>query len=101
MRKLEAINGEIEELRGMIAALDEEAKTKEEEQKESDEKRSAAPVGETQVLATYGVGTGEAKRTESSDPLGTLEYRTAFMEFIKHGKVTPALNPGVEARNVR
>lgn len=97
--ELEAINGEIEELRAMIAALDEEAKNKEESEEESDEKRSAAPVGETQVLATYGVGTGEAKRTEPSDPLATLEYRTAFMEFIKHGKVTPALNPGVEARN--
>ena len=97
--ELEAINGEIEELRAMIAALDEEAKNKEESEEESDEKRSAAPVGETQVLATYGVGTGEAKRTEPSDPLATLEYRTAFMEFIKHGKVTPALNPGVEARD--
>lgn len=97
--ELEAINGEIEELRAMIAALDEEAKNKEESEEESDEKRSAAPVGETQVLATYGVGTGEAKRTESSDPLGTLEYRTAFMEFIKHGKITPALKPGIEARS--
>jgi HK97 family phage major capsid protein len=96
--ELEGINGEIEELRGMIAALDEKDKKKEGPEKESDEKRSAAPVGETQVMATYGVGAGEVRKAEPGDPLGTLEYRTAFMEFIKFGKVTPALKPGVEAR---
>jgi HK97 family phage major capsid protein len=92
---LETLNGEIAELRGMIDAI----KEPEAGGGTQPEQRSAGPVGITQVLGTYGVGTGQPEqRKESADPYGTLEYRTAFMEFSKTGKVTPALRPGAEFR---
>ena len=93
---LDAINSEIDELRGMVAALDEAEKKNEEAQ---GEQRSADPVGETTVVATYGVGSGEVRAAEQSDPCGTLEYRTAFMDYVKTGKIAPALKPGLEARD--
>lgn len=71
--ELEALNDEIIELRGMIDAI--EAKEKEKEEKKNDqegrgdddegtEKRSVSPIGHTQILATYGLGTGQVSTEE-------------------------------------
>lgn len=57
------------------------------------EQRSAGPVGAMQILATYGVNGGQpqtpAQRAEVDDPYGTMEYRRAFMEFCRSGRITP------------
>ena len=71
--ELEALNDEIMELRSMIDAI--EAKGKEKEEKKNDqegrgdddegtEKRSVSPIGHTQILATYGLGTGQVSTEE-------------------------------------
>lgn len=71
--ELEALNDEIIELRGMIDAI--EAKGKEtddnketqEERDEGDkgvEKRTASPFGPTEILAAFGLGTGQASTEE-------------------------------------
>jgi len=71
--ELEALNDEIMELRSMIDAI--EAKEKEKEEKKNDqegrgdddegtEKRSVSPIGHTQILATYGLGTGQVSTEE-------------------------------------
>lgn len=71
--ELEALNDEIIELRGMIDSI--EAKEKEKEEKKNDqegrgdddegtEKRSVSPIGHTQILATYGLGTGQVSTEE-------------------------------------
>lgn len=92
--ELETLNGEIAELRGMIDAIKEPS-----EQPQGGEQRTAGPIGVTQVLATYGVGAAQAEqRKDPIDPYGTLEYRLAFMEFAKTGKITPALRPLGELR---
>ena len=90
--ELEALNNEIAELRGMIDAIPDEPPAAPVVQ--PPEQRGIAPVGATQILATYGIGTGQAQpaqRTEPEDPYGTLEYRMAFMEFAKTGKILPEL----------
>lgn len=92
--ELETLNAEIAELRNMIETIEQEEKRKKEEDDKGEgrrsEQRSASPVGATQILATYGVGRQE-QRNEPEDPYGTLEYRKAFMEFCKTGKITPEL----------
>ncbi len=71
--ELEVLNDEIAELRGMIGTI--EAKEKEKEEKKNDqeerdeddkgvEKRTASPIGPTQILAAYGLATGQASTEE-------------------------------------
>lgn len=67
--ELETLNSEISELRTMIEDIEAEERSaaKEEDDKApaaTDEKRSAAPVGKTQVMATYGVAANKQAETE-------------------------------------
>jgi HK97 family phage major capsid protein len=60
------------------------------------ETRAAGPVGAAQILATYGVGSGQPQTpvqrgAEVEDPHGTLEYRRAFMDFCQTGRQAPEL----------
>ena len=85
-KELEELNKEIAELRSMIDAIEKEPPAE-------PEQRTAAPVTGGQVLGTYGIGSGaggDQQRAEV-DAYGTLEYRQAFMNFAKTGKVTPEL----------
>lgn len=89
--ELDGLNGEIVELRGLIDEV-QEAPAAAPAQEES---RSAAPVGKTQVLAAYGVGQAQPdQRAAVADPYGTIEYRQAFMEFARTGRITPELRSG-------
>lgn len=94
--ELETMNTEISELRGMIDALpDDPVPGTNQQQAQIPELRAAAPVGATQVLGTYGVQGGQPpaqqRSEEPEDVYGTKEYRMAFMEFAKTGKITPEL----------
>ena len=95
--ELDTINGEIAELRSMIDAIPDEvpATTPAASAGSQGEPRGAAPVGAPQLLGTYGVPGGHAapaqRASEPVDVYGTMEYRMAFMEFAKNGKVTPEL----------
>lgn len=94
--ELEALNGEIAELRGMIDAMPDDAPGgTPPATPPAGEQRGAAPVGAGQILGTYGVGqTGQPvqQRTEEpEDRYATLEYRKAFMRFATTGEVTPEL----------
>jgi len=84
--EVDKLNDEIEELRGLIAEAEKAEGSGE------GETRSGSPVGESQVLATYGVGSGESKKEErEEDPYNTIEYRKAFMSYITRGQVTEDL----------
>ncbi|KEO81497.1 phage major capsid protein [Tumebacillus flagellatus] len=90
--ELETLNAEISDLRGMMEAAPDDIPA--EPQLPTPEGRSVpapSPVGGTKILATYGVGGGERREQEVDDVYGTVEYRKAFMEFAKTGKVTPEL----------
>lgn len=92
--ELEALNGEIAELRGMIDAMPDDAPGgTPPATPPAGEQRGAVPVGAGQILATYGVGqTGQQQRTEEpEDRYATLEYRKAFMKFATTGEITPEL----------
>jgi HK97 family phage major capsid protein len=91
--ELEALNAEIAELRSMIDATP-DVPPAAPAAPQPPEPRGAVPVGAAQILATYGLVPGQAppaQRTEPEDLYGTLEYRMAFMEFAKTGKITPEL----------
>lgn len=94
--ELDTINSEIAELRSMIDAIPDEPAAPAAVAPvagEHLEGRAAAPVGAAQVLGTYGVGGAPAaqRSAEPEDAYGTMEYRKAFMDFCKTGKVTPEL----------
>lgn len=91
--ELDALNGEIVELRGMIDAMPDDAATPpapEGVPTPSGERRGEAPAvpqGQFKPLATYGTGngTGESRSLDKMDRgevTGTPEYRSAFMKTL-------------------
>lgn len=93
--ELDALNAEIAELRSMIDALPDE----EGQQGQGGNGPNAAeyrggfagaPTGAVNVLGTYGIG---EKNTEkrSEDPFDTVEYRSAFQEYVMTGRKSDAL----------
>src|SRR5690606_6111745 len=85
--ELDTLNTEINELRNMIAEV--EKKVGEEEFR-SQKPVPQVPEGRLNPMATFAAK--EERREE--DPWNTVEYRKAFMEFAKTGKVTPELRSG-------
>lgn len=87
---------EAAELRAAIAAIPAETPAA-----GPDMEERAAVVAQPALnpLGTYRLpATGEQSPGAPGDPYGTLEYRTAFMEFARSGRVTPALGPLGEFR---
>lgn len=63
---------------------------------EAGEGRSAAPAGATfNPVATYGQGNGAGApanvQRSNGDPLATMEYRTAFMNYVRTGEKSAVL----------
>lgn len=85
--ELDTLNTEMNELRNMIAEA--EKKVGEEEFR-SQKPVPQVPEGRLSPMATFAAK--EERREE--DPWNTVEYRKAFMEFAKTGKVTPELRNG-------
>lgn len=93
---LEAINAEIAELRSMIDEIEAEERNQQipvQNAEGEGEQRGTSPIGKTQILGTYGVGTGQQQQRaeEPEDRYATMEYRKAFMNFCKTGVVAPEL----------
>lgn len=96
--ELEGLNGEIAELRGMIDAIPDEtpSATPPGGGTQPTEQRGASPIGTTQILGSYAIGTGttppaEHRTAETDDPYGTIEYRQAFRTFATTGQITQEL----------
>ena len=87
--ELETLNAEMNELRNMIAEA--EKKVGEEEFR-SQKPVPQGPEGRMNPMATYAKVAKEERGEE--DPWDTVEYRKAFMEFAKTGRVTPELRNG-------
>lgn len=89
--KLTDLNKEIAELRGMIDGLPDDVPNAD----PSSERRGGSTVGQRQIMGMYGLTSGnsseEEQRNKNIDPFGTLEYRTAFMDYCKTGNMTPEL----------
>lgn len=86
--EVRSINAELSELN------DEIAETKEEiDAIDSDEQRSNPPANAQHVNAGIvgnTVGTFEPQKRENEDPYGTMEYRTAFKNYVQRGTPIPA-----------
>lgn len=97
--ELEVLNEEIAELRTITDAMtdDDQSVAGGNNPPAAGEERSQTTPpggnqGMAQVLASFGLKQESSQRQEEPvDPLATLEYRQAFMEFAKTGKVTKAL----------
>lgn len=85
--ELDTLNTEMNELRNMIAEAE---KKVDEEEFRSQKPVPQVPEGKLSPMATFAAK--EERREE--DPWNTVEYRKAFMEFAKTGKVTPELRSG-------
>lgn len=95
--ELETLNTEMNELRNMIAEAEKKAQNDEEEFR-SQKPVPQGPEGRMNPMATFATGAKEERREE--DPWNTVEYRKAFMEFAKTGKVTPELRSGDQPTDV-
>lgn len=93
--QMEEINDEIDEVNEEIAAIDEDQRAAEVGEFET---REQVPANATKVNAGV-VGTFEQTTTtekrEAENPLESMEYRKAFMEYVQRG--TPI--PKFETRN--
>lgn len=97
--ELGTLNDELAELRSMIAdaeAKDAEEKAKEQEDEEFRSEKTVAVEqrdGKLTALGTFKAGAKE-ERTKDEDPFATIEYRKAFMNYAKTGKMSPELRDG-------
>lgn len=83
--ELDSLNTEIRSLQDMIDALPEELETQPQSQ------RTQVVNGQVPGVVTAGVSGQEQRNLggqEIKDPFATMEYRTAFMQFCKTGKIT-------------
>lgn len=81
--EMEGLNDEITELRGMLAALPDETPQGTPPTPEEPQARSFNPI------ATYSMGTPPTKRQQEEDIYATVEYRTAFMNYVTKGTPIP------------
>lgn len=89
---LKALSAEIEEAEAQLAKLDDDGQPAGEGAGEG-EGRSAQPNGKPfNPVAAYSQGGTPAARSEGEDPLSTMEYRTAFMNYVRTGERTSVLN---------
>ena len=74
--EMEDINADIAEVKDELAAI------------EAEEKRSAPPAN-AQLVNGNVVGSFHTEERANVDPLGTMEYRQAFMNFVQNGTPIP------------
>lgn len=89
--EVRSINDEIAEINEEIAETQEELDAIAAD--EAEETRSNPPANAQHINARIvgnTVGTFEPQKRESEDPYGTMEYRTAFKNYVQRGTPIPA-----------
>lgn len=81
--KLEELNDDIDDINAQIAAIEEEERSK--VQEDVPEKREASPitVENAQIVGAFGQKISVENRDE--DPTSSMEYRQAFMNYVQKG----------------
>lgn len=96
--ELETLNAEIEELRSIINEMPDDEPEGEEVGEGRDDNNNPEdgesrnqPIGGTQILGTYGIGQSQQQTQRAVDRFDTVEYRTAFMDYVTRGVRSDAL----------
>lgn len=85
MTELEAVNGELTEARAKLTEIE-----------------AAEARGNGQgfnPVASYGAGAGQPAAGNDNDPRATIEYRTAFMNYVRTGEMNKVLEKRADDRN--
>ena len=93
VNEVRSLNAQIEELNDDISDVAEEINAIEEE-----EKRSAEPVTPPanaqlhngSIVGAFKQGTESTQQRENTNPLESMEYRSAFMKYVQSGVAIPA-----------
>lgn len=90
---IENIQEDISDIQEELSAIEEEEKQKSEEDdknKGKEEPDNAEDRGGN-PLASYNIQKAEKRNDLNNDPRSTIEYRTAFMNYVKTGQMTQEL----------
>jgi len=102
--ELETLNGEITELRSIIAASDDDDEDDEAEERgtaeESPEQRGGSPVGRQKILASYGLGSGQKSDEEKRDKQDETKWEQRGADLKAKKPVEFALDEVPELRAV-
>ncbi len=90
---LVALRDEINEAEKQLAALDKEPEPATDDNGNEEEGRSLNPI------ASYGMKKADTRATTPEDARGTMEYRTAFMNYVKTGKASDILQHRADDQN--
>lgn len=98
--ELEDVNAEINETQGELDALNEEEAAATEEKTEE---RSNVPTNATLVnpVASFGMGAAPTQQRSNEDMFDSMEYRLAFKDYVQRGTMSPLIQDGIRAMQVR
>lgn len=98
--ELEDVNAEINETQGELDALNEEEAAATEEKTEE---RSKVPTNATLVnpVASFGMGAANTQQRTNEDMFDSMEYRLAFKDYVQRGTMSPLIQDGIKAMQVR
>lgn len=98
--ELEDVNAEINETQGELDALNEEEAAATEEKTEE---RSKVPTNATLVnpVASFGMGAANTQQRSNEDMFDSMEYRLAFKDYVQRGTMSPLIQDGIKAMQVR
>lgn len=85
MTELEAVNAELNEARAKLTEI------------EAGEARGNGQG--FNPVATYGAGAGQPEARTDNTPRASMEYRTAFMNYVRTGAIDKVLEKRADARN--
>ena len=98
--QIEDVNAEISEVQDEIKAIEDDERAAAQQaqntaaQQDNGEQRSAPPANATfvngNVVAGFNMGATANQARANDDPLSTMEYRQAFMNYIQSGTAIPA-----------
>lgn len=98
--ELEDVNAEINETQGELDALNEEEAAATETETEE---RSKVPTNATLVnpVASFGMSAAPTQQRANEDMFDSMEYRLAFKDYVQRGTMSPLIQDGIRAMQVR
>lgn len=104
--ELDDVNAEINETQQELDAINsEEAAGAEPQPENGGEQRSNVPVPNNATLVnpigSFGMGAAPTQQRSNEDPFDSLEYRQAFKDYVQRGVMTPLIQDGIKAMQLR